>query len=506
MKQLKFSRLLSAILVCVAVLLCMQWYWLVNLGHWQRVEFNKSINLSLEKTLSEERRLRTDSISKSIYRWMMDTSLTTITSKTNPFYKKTIYYISDKAGTVKQNSSFSLSWENRPVSTQNDSARKVIVDYLVNKFRESYSEYQAVFFHTQTIGDSASLLSETMRSDTLRIRRIFIKNLLQQNITSTFLLHFVKSSDSITANKINENANSFTSLQTKLYKSDVYKNGEIMYTYAMFKKPPQWLSGKLFVPLLLSFLLVAGVSGLLLYFYKIIRKQKELASIKNDFIDNMTHELKTPIAVISAAAEAMQQFGVLNDEAKTQKYITNIRSHSAQLHTIVNKVLDISSFEKQEISLTKTIINLKPLILEITKEHLLIRTDDKIVVDIQSQTDELFGDRFHFKNIFFNLIDNALKYNDKSNTHIIITMKEAGENIFISVQDNCKGIEPKYLENIFDKFFRVPHGNIHKVKGFGLGLFYAKKIINLHGGNINVESISGVKTTFTIVLPKNSNN
>ena len=506
MKPLKFSRLLSAILVCVAVLLCMQWYWLANLEHWQRVEFNKSINLSLEKTLSEERRLRTDSISKSIYRWMMDTSLTRITSKTNPLYKTTIYYILDKAGTVKQNSSFSLSWENRPISTQNDSVRKVVADYIVTRFRESYRDYQAIFFHTQTIGDSASLLSETMRSDTMSIRRIFIKNLLQQNINSAFLLHFVKPSDSITAHTINEQANSFTSLQTKLYKSDVYKNGETMYTYAVFNKTSPWLSGKLFVPFLLSFLLVAGVSALLLYFYNIIRKQKELATIKNDFIDNMTHELKTPIAVISAAAEAMQQFGVLKDETKTQKYISNIRSHSAQLHTIVNKVLDISSFEKQEISLTKTTIHLKALLQDIIKEHLLIRTDDKIVVDIQSPSDEVFGDPFHFKNIFFNLIDNALKYNDKGNTHIIITMKDAGENILIAVQDNGKGIEPKYLENIFDKFFRVPQGNIHQVKGFGLGLFYAKKIITLHGGTIQVESVSGVTTTFTIVLPKNSNN
>ena len=498
MKQLKFNWLLTA---CVAVLLCIQWYWLLNLVHWQRVEFNKSINLSLEKSLSEERRLRTDSISNSIYRWMMDTSLTNITSKINPLYKKTVYYISDKAGNVNQNSSFSLSWENRPVSTQNDSVRKVIANYIVNKFRESYSEYQAVFFHTQTIGDSASFLSEIMRSDTLRIKRIFIKNLLQQNINIPFLLHFVKPSDSITANKINEKANSFTALQTKLYKSDVYKNGEIMYTYAVFNKMPQWLSGKLFVPLLLSILLVAGVAGLLLYFYKIIRKQKELATIKTDFIDNMTHELKTPIAVISAAAEAMQQFGVLNDEAKTQKYIANIRNHSAQLHTIVNKVLDISSFEKQEVNFTKTNFNFTELVQEITKNHLFIRPGDKIIVDIQSSPDVLFGDRFHLKNIFFNLIDNALKYNDKGNTHIHITMKRTGENNCITVEDDGMGIETKYLENIFDKFFRVPHGNIHQVKGFGLGLFYVKKIIELHGGSIRPESTTGIKTIFTIILP-----
>ena len=273
-----------------------------------------------------------------------------------------------------------------------------------------------------------------------------------------------------------------------------------MYAYAVFKKPLQWLFDKLLLSLLLSFAVLAGVSVLLFYFYTIIRRQKKLSSIKNDFIDNMTHELKTPISVISAAAEALQQFDVLHDEIKTQKYITNIRTHAAQLHAIVNKVLDISSFEKEEVNFVKTSFNFTELIQEITKNHLLIQPDDKITIDVPP-TGMLFGDRFHLKNIFFNLIDNALKYNDKGNAYIHILMKQTGENSCITVEDKGMGIETEYLDSIFNKFFRVPHGNIHQVKGFGLGLFYVKKIIDLHGGSIQAESTRGINTIFTISLP-----
>lgn len=501
MKQFKFNRLLTGIILCLVLLVSIQCYWVARLVHWQRVEFNKSINLSIEKSLADERKQRTDSISKAIYNWMMDTSLTRITSKINPVYNKMVYSISDKSGSVKQKSSISLSFENRPITTQNDTVRKVVANYIVSKFRESYSDYQAVLFLTQTIGDSATFLSEKMLLDTSRIRKILLNNLLQQNIKTDFSLHLVKLSDSSAADNEVKKAKSITSLQTNLYKSDVTKSGEILYTYARFKKPLQWIWGKLFIPLLLSFLVLAGVSGLLLYFYKILRQQKILSAIKNDFIDNMTHELKTPISVISAAAEAMQQFGVLNDETKTQKYITNIRIHSAQLHTIVNKVLDISSFEKQETELTKTNFNFTELVQEIIKNYLFIRTNDKITVETEAPADVIWGDRFHVKNILFNLIDNALKYNDKDNAHIHITMKGTRENSSITVEDNGMGIEAKYIENIFDKFFRVPHGNIHKVKGFGLGLFYVKKIIELHGGSILAESTRGIKTKFTIILP-----
>ena len=149
MKQFKFNRPLTGIIACLIVLVGIQWYWLIKLIHWQRIEFNKSINLSLEKTLADERKQRTDSISNAICNWMMDSSLTTITSKINPVYKTMVYYIGDKAGSAKKQSSFSLSYENRPVTTQNDTVKKAVVQSIVSKFRQSYSDYQAVFFlHT----------------------------------------------------------------------------------------------------------------------------------------------------------------------------------------------------------------------------------------------------------------------------------------------------------------------------------------------------------------------
>lgn len=503
MKEFKFNTLLAGIIFCILILLCLQFYWLTNLIYGQRVEFNKSINLALEKTITEEKRFRTDSISKAMYKWLMDTSLTVINSKTKPDNNgaETVYYVSDKRNIKNRQTVFSSLSETRPITSESIDVKKSVASLIVKIFSQSYKEYEAVYFFTNTISDSTRALASNLKLDTTRIGQHLSKNLYSYDIKTKYTIHFINLSDTAEAEKVQKEANIFTSLQTRLYKTDISKNEEVRYIYTSFNSPGQWLVGKTFAPILASLFIILFSGMLLFYFYKTIKRQKQLAVIKNDFIDNMTHELKTPIAVISAAAEAMQQFGVLHDQTKTQKYIANIRYQSAQLHTIVNKVLDISSFEKEEVSLKKTSIHLKELIGEVTTEHLLIRPGDKITIDIQSPTDVLYGDRFHLKNIFFNLVDNALKYNDKCNTIVHITMKNSGEGISITIKDNGKGIEPNYLANIFDKFFRVPLGNIHRVKGFGLGLFYVKKIIQLHGGNIYAESTPGVETTFTIYLP-----
>jgi signal transduction histidine kinase len=232
-----------------------------------------------------------------------------------------------------------------------------------------------------------------------------------------------------------------------------------------------------------------------------ILKQKRLSEVKNDFINNMTHELKTPIATVSAAVEALQHFNALDDQQKTQKYLDISRHELQRLSDLVEKVLHIAAEEKEEIELFREETDLNEVIDSILTNHQL-----KTRVPVQFRYDNLLGektvyvDKGHLSNAVSNLVDNAIKY---SGEHPVVHIRCSEENgkLVIRVKDNGIGIPRVYQENIFDTFFRVPTGNLHNVKGFGLGLSYVKKIVALHGGSIIVHSEPEKGSEFIIQIP-----
>ena len=249
--------------------------------------------------------------------------------------------------------------------------------------------------------------------------------------------------------------------------------------------------------LLLSLLLSLAVISSLFYLLKIINQQKELAEIKNDLISNITHEFKTPITTISTAIEAIESFNMINDKEKTKKYLSISSGQLKKLHLMVEKLLETATLDSENLLLKKAPINLIDLTDKLTKKHQLI-TPNKII-KFSSNIAELEKniDPFHFENAISNLIDNAIKY---GGNNIEININSVLNNIEISIADNGKGIEKNQQEKIFEKFYRVPKGNTHDVKGFGIGLYYTKKIIEKHNGFISL--YSNVKqTVFKIIVP-----
>lgn len=501
MKRAFVNKSLIGIFICLAILLAAQSYHLYNSVQLQRIEFNKSINTILEKTIADNRRLRADSLSNSMYRWLMDTTLTKIYSKPHRTEQnKTIYYVKDVSAPEIQYTDFSLAFENRPIVPGNDSIRSIIAQHVVKIFRNQYVDYESVFYYTRTVGDSAAMLSARLRNDTLMLKETFAENIHKANISALFTMKFLDDQDSIRINTYTNQAFHPQSLQTRLYKTGGYNKSQRVYVMATFEDPTQWLLGKLLVPIVISIGIVLGVAAALFYFYRIIRKQKKLAQLKNDFIDNMTHELKTPIATIAVAAEALQHFGVRKDEVKTNKYLNNIISQAGRLNTIVNKVLDISSFEQNDVMLQKGTFRLNDLMREIQETHKTVHPEVTLNMELASDT-EITGDRFHLKHVLFNLVDNAVKYNTSAKPVIKISTNREEDHSGITVYDNGDGIPADHLPKIFEKFYRVPTGNIHRVKGFGLGLYYVKKIIELHQGIVSIESEPGKGTSVYIQLP-----
>ena len=250
------------------------------------------------------------------------------------------------------------------------------------------------------------------------------------------------------------------------------------------------------IEILLSLILSLTIIYSLFYLFQIIKKQKQLSEIKNDLINNITHEFKTPIATISTAIEAIESFNVIDDKEKTKKYASISAFQLKKLHQMVEKLLETATLDSENLVLQKESTNLVELIFKIIKKHeLLTKKNISFTTPIDSIILEI--DLFHFENAISNLIDNAIKYggdNIEINLHSVLNTLE------ISVTDNGYGIEKNQQERVFDKFYRVPKGNTHDVKGFGIGLYYTKKIIEKHGGQIKVIS-NFENTTFKLVLP-----
>ncbi|MEO8416109.1 MAG: HAMP domain-containing sensor histidine kinase [Ginsengibacter sp.] len=263
-----------------------------------------------------------------------------------------------------------------------------------------------------------------------------------------------------------------------------------------------YLWKKLMLPVLFSIFLVGVTVFSFVLLYRNLLRQQRLAEIKNEFISNMTHELKTPIATVSVAIEALKNFNAIRDPGKTKEYLDISGNELQRLSLLVDKVLKLSMFENKQIELNKEPIDVKELTQEVldTLKPQFEKNGAVVHFNFKGDNYTIHADKLHITSVMYNLLDNTLKYTN--NRPVITITLFAQQNSFtLKISDNGIGISPAYRNKIFDKFFRVPTGNQHIIKGYGLGLSYVSEIINRHGGSIGVESELGRGSTFTIQLP-----
>lgn len=337
-------------------------------------------------------------------------------------------------------------------------------------------------------------------ADSLKLCRYFRTELDKMHTPSPFHLHVADSATS--PQKLNMHY-SETSEYDYQYHGFVFLHGtnQQLFMRAVFKKPQYAIIKGMLIILCLSVLLIAFTIYCFLYIVKLVIHQKKLAELKDDFINNMTHELKTPIATITVAIEALQKFNALNDPEKTQRYLQTSRTELSRLNDLVTKVLNIAAFENKDIELTKEEIDIDDLIDGIIASE-KEKTNKKITISYNNKSDigSIYADRLHFRNVLANIVDNAVKYSNEP-VSIVITCFKQGNNILFSIKDNGIGIPAAHIGQVFDKFHRVPTGNVHNVKGTGLGLSYAKQIAVAHGGNIEVKSEINNGSEFIVSIP-----
>ena len=497
------------------VLLYLQLSYIEEMAKMKKEQFDESVNRSLYRAsrnleVNETLRYLEKDVNETERRAFRHDSVMTRSGKLNDVVQHTHQYaVTGKDGTVY--SSFQL----KTITTKPSTIPKGII------LRSDKS----------TLSEASKSLQEIVRN-----RYVYQKALLDEVVYSILYqaserplkerINFKLLDQDIRAELLNNGINIpyhvtvSTADGREVYRCPDYTEEGLAYTYSqvLFRNDPSSKMGvvRIHFPDINSYIfssirfmipsVVFTIVLLITFIFTIviIFRQKRYTEIKNDFINNMTHELKTPIASISLAAQMLNDKSINKSEAMMQHLGGVINDESKRLRFLVEKVLQMSMFDRKKAVFKKKRLDLNEMVenaahsFSLRVEH----TGGKIYTEIEAVDSTIYVDETHFQNVVFNLMDNAVKYRkQESPLDIYIKTWNEGNKLFLSIRDTGMGIKKENLKKIFEKFYRVHTGNLHDAKGFGLGLAYVKKIVDLHKGEIHVESEYGKGTKFTISLP-----
>jgi two-component system phosphate regulon sensor histidine kinase PhoR len=298
--------------------------------------------------------------------------------------------------------------------------------------------------------------------------------------------------------------NGFSDSQPRCGSYQICSDGETpgMELKLTFPKQEQFIKAEMGIPFITSVILILLVLIISWRTIFSLLKEKKISEHTTDFLNNMTHEFKTPLTNIALAGKMISKDTSTGKEEKIKHYSGIILEENEKLRLQVEQVLSMTALERGEIPLHKTEIDLHQLIHDALK-NISIQIEHRqgdVKLKLAAERFVIMGDKTHLTNALCNLVDNAIKYS-KGKPGLLIETKDNSENFTLIISDKGIGIEKKYKKKVFDKFFRVPTGNVHDVKGFGLGLAYVKTIVEMHGGTIKLESEKGKGTIFIITLP-----
>lgn len=465
-----------------------------------RSTFEKEVNMAFEDALKKEFSLRCDTLQQLIANKLMDTTEYKITSKYERKSNHNVYTVANAHNLHDkyQSSSFYNKKLNKALLPGDSLLKKEIAESFAQAMRSEDLENHIVYYRTQNLGKYAVDNVEKYNFDTARLRPVLLHYLAERQIKVPFKFYLRESDSTFNRSRFTPQLTRMYPIITKAYPT--YKqNSNQQYVRTLFTDPFTYIISQMGLMLAGSFFLIGVVSFSLFYLLRTLYREKKLSAIKNDFISNITHEFKTPIATVSAAVEALTSFDVLEDREKTNRYLNHSKNELSRLATLVDKILNISLYENQQFDIRPEQLNVDEIIGTILNESTFGNSKTVKFTYLNNSGIGTFpADKLYFQHTITNVIDNAIKYSGKqADIKVLCTCRQ--NHFVIAVSDKGAGVSTTHLPYIFEKFYRVP--SKHHIKGHGLGLSYVKSIMEKHDGWCKMESELGKGSTLYLAWP-----
>lgn len=500
--------------ISLIVFVTLQVYWLKGYYRALEEQFSNRVNTAMESATQKISEIEVEKYMNQDFKNFANTIKKGANHPTQTYIQQNADSANRKTITFQ---SKIIENQNIPISTEGDSIKttKVYSDEGILKFKKNNNLELLTSQMSQDIKDNTYSLKEFVKLDAsnLPIEKRVNKKTLDSVLAYELKLNGI---DTKFGFGVFDKNQKLTSLTDEIYPNEKDKTN---YSYPLFTdtkdrtlftlnlvfpKKDYSLAKNNLPQLLGTFLSLLTILGIYIISINYMMRQKKIADIKTDFINNMSHEFKTPLATISVATDSLSNDKIATNPEKVKYYSSLIKQENLRMKKQVENVLNMSKLERNEVQLHLKETNVRELIKSISESIGIIvaQRNGTLTQDFETQKYTFRVDEFHLSNVLVNILDNANKYSPE-NPEIKIKTRNEGNYYVIEISDKGIGMETHNKLKIFEKFFREETGNIHNVKGQGLGLSYVKKIIELHKGLIQVDSLKGKGSTFTLKIPMN---
>jgi len=468
--------------VCVSAIIGLQLYFSYQTYETEAKVFVRNVNQVLNEAVENAFESHRRDVVKQFKGWLADTTIVDISCAWNTKQKVTVFTIKEVEPPFTDKAKISLSLEQFPEKLAHITpyAKAVLITHMEDVVDNDLKS-GSVYFYTQKLGERLEKAYDKKSISLMSLQQSYKAALLKRNIRQPFSF-----------NRVTKGADVFNTKKVNIAIRRPYKQ---KWLYASFTNTNAYLLKQLKWVLLGSLLLIIITLTCFWYTVKVLLSQQKLNALKDDFISNMTHEINTPLTSITITAQALKQFS--HDPVAQQSYLDIILHQTEKLTSLTDEILTGAKMEYAGITLND-MVDINPLIANVVSDYTKYNA-----IKFEPHVKDVYikGNEVHLTRALNNIIDNAIKYSTDAAPEVLINSVVSGKSIIISVADNGPGIQYEFKQKVFEQFYRVPTGNTHNVKGYGMGLSYVQKVVKAHNGTIAIKDNVPTGIIFVITLP-----